>query len=74
MEPPPVNKSWSKNETLSEWIQKHTFGTWKMVDLDNWLVGNPLVIPRHDVKKRSIIWDQEDVLTKERPLEEEDPK
>jgi len=25
-----------------------------MVDLDNWLVGNPLVIPKYDVKKHSI--------------------
>ena len=33
-----------------EWIAKHTFGVWKMVDLDNWLVGNPLVIPRFEVK------------------------
>jgi len=37
-----------------EWVQKHTFGTWKMVDLDNWLVGNPLVIPKFEVKQRSV--------------------
>jgi hypothetical protein len=37
-----------------EWVQKHTFGVWKMVDLDNWLVGNPLVIPKFDVKKHSV--------------------
>jgi len=63
MDPPPQNKSFTKNETLAEWIQKHTFGTWKLVDLDNWLVGNPLVIPKHDIKKRSIIWDQEEVFS-----------
>jgi hypothetical protein len=25
-----------------------------MVDLDNWLVGNPLVIPKFDPKKQSL--------------------
>lgn len=25
-----------------------------MVDLDNWLVGNPLVIPKFDPKKKSL--------------------
>lgn len=29
-----------------EWIAKHTFGPWYLVDLDNWLAGNPLVIPK----------------------------
>ena len=38
-----------------EWIAKHQFGTWKMVDLDNWLVGNPLVIPKYDVRKRTAV-------------------
>jgi len=36
-----------------EWIGKHSFDTWKMVDLDNWLVGNPLVIPKFDVRKQT---------------------
>jgi len=26
-----------------------------MVDLDNWLVGNPLVIPKFDVRKRTAV-------------------
>lgn len=41
-----------------EWIQKHNFGVWKMVDLDNWLVGNPLVIPKFDVKQKSVSFSQ----------------
>jgi hypothetical protein len=50
MEPPPKFNKWSLSENLTEWISKHTFGVWKMVDLDNWLVGNPLVIPRFEVR------------------------
>ena len=45
---------WRGNESLTEWIQKHTFGAWKLVDLDNWLVGNPLVIPIYDPSKKAI--------------------
>ena len=41
-----------------EWMAKHTFGTWKMVDLDNWLVGNPLVIPKYDAKTESVLDSQ----------------
>lgn len=41
---------WSLSENLLEWVSKHTFGVWKMVDLDNWLVGNPLVIPRFEIR------------------------
>lgn len=26
-----------------EWLGKFEFGTWKLVDLDNWMLGNPLV-------------------------------
>jgi hypothetical protein len=36
-----------------EWVGKHQFSEWRMVDLDNWLVGNPLVIPKHDVRKQT---------------------
>lgn len=50
--PPKFNK-WSQSENLMEWIGKHSFDTWKMVDLDNWLVGNPLVIPKFDVRKQT---------------------
>ena len=45
---------WGGSENLMEWIGKHTFSTWRMVDLDNWLVGNPLVIPKYDVRKQTI--------------------
>ena len=38
-----------------EWMAKHTFGVWKMVDLDNWLVGNPLVIPKYEAKTESVL-------------------
>jgi hypothetical protein len=54
MEPPPKFTKWSGSENYMEWVQKHTFGTWKLVDLDTWLVGNPLVIPKFDPKKQSI--------------------
>ncbi|CAI2373281.1 unnamed protein product [Moneuplotes crassus] len=50
--PEKFNK-WSLSENLMEWIAKHTFGTWKMVDLDNWLVGNPLVIPKFEIRSRT---------------------
>ena len=53
MEAPNKFTKWSGSENLMEWIAKHKFGTWKLVDLDNWLVGNPLVIPRYDVRKRT---------------------
>jgi len=53
MEPPNKFTKWSGSENLMEWIAKHKFGTWRMVDLDNWLVGNPLVIPKFDVRKRT---------------------
>lgn len=53
MEPPKQFTKWSGSENLMEWIAKHQFGVWKMVDLDNWLVGNPLVIPKFDVRKQT---------------------
>lgn len=33
-------KSYSKVETYTEWIAKHDFGIWKLVDMDNWMKGN----------------------------------
>ena len=53
MKPPAKFKQWGGAETLMEWIAKHEFTTWKMVDLDNWLVGNPLVIPKFDPRKKA---------------------
>lgn len=50
MEKPPKYTKWGGSENLMEWMSKHQFGIWKMVDLDNWLVGNPLVIPKFDAK------------------------
>lgn len=50
--PEKFNK-WSLSENLTEWITKHTFGVWKLVDLDNWLVGNPLVIPKFEIRTRT---------------------
>jgi len=38
-----------------EWMAKHRFGAWKLVDMDNWLVGNPLVIPKHKVSQESVL-------------------
>ncbi|CDW84894.1 UNKNOWN [Stylonychia lemnae] len=58
MEPPIRFNKWSQSENVMEWIQKHTFATWKMVDLDNWLVGNPLVIPKFDVKQKMVTQQQ----------------
>lgn len=55
MVPPPKYEKWSGAENLTEWVGKHTFGTWRMVDLDNWLVGNPLVIPSYDIRKRTAV-------------------
>ena len=51
MEAPPKFSKWSQSENLTEWIGKHQFGEWRMVDMDNWLVGNPLVIPSYDIRK-----------------------
>ena len=33
-------KSYGKVETYTEWISKHDFGIWKMIDMDNWMKGN----------------------------------
>ena len=53
METPPKFNKFSQSENLMEWIAKHRFTTWRMVDMDNWLVGNPLVIPTYDVRKQT---------------------
>lgn len=53
MQPPAKFKEWSGAESLLEWLAKHTFTTWKLVDLDNWLVGNPLVIPKYDIRMQT---------------------
>lgn len=53
MECPPKFNKFSQSENLMEWVAKHQFTTWKLVDMDNWLVGNPLVIPKYDVRKQT---------------------
>ena len=53
MDCPPKFRKFGASENLMEWIAKHSFTTWRMVDMDNWLVGNPLVIPKYDVRKRT---------------------
>ena len=53
MEPAPQYKKWSGSENLTEWLGKHRFTEWRLVDLDNWLVGNPLVIPQYDIRKQT---------------------
>lgn len=57
MDPPARFNKWSQSENYMEWLQKHTFGKWRMVDLDNWLVGNPLVIPKFDAKKQAVNYE-----------------
>jgi hypothetical protein len=37
-------RSFSKTETYLEWVSKHLFGQWKLVDVDNWMKGNPFFI------------------------------
>ena len=58
MEKPPKFTKWGGSENLMEWMSKHTFGMWKLVDLDNWLVGNPLVIPKYAAKQESVLDSQ----------------
>lgn len=55
MEKPPHFTKYSGSENLMEWMAKHHFGVWKLVDLDNWLVGNPLVIPKFQSKPESVL-------------------
>ena len=30
-------------ENYMEWLGKFTFGMWRIVDFDNWMLGNPLI-------------------------------
>ena len=55
MEKPLKFEKYGGSENLMEWMSKHRFGVWKMVDLDNWLVGNPLVIPKFEAKQTSVL-------------------
>lgn len=41
MIPPPPFKSFAQVETYTEWVAKHKFGIWRMIDMDNWMKGNP---------------------------------
>jgi len=41
--PPKFNSSY-KLENYMEWIGKFKFTNWRMVDMDNWLLGNPLIL------------------------------
>lgn len=34
-----------------EWLGKFKFGVWKMADMDNWNLGNPLIIKDSDRSK-----------------------
>jgi hypothetical protein len=54
MLPPPNFKSFANVETYTEWIAKHKFGIWKMIDMDNWMKGNPYFLENQD-KKRDIL-------------------
>jgi len=44
MKAPPKFTSSYKLENYMEWLGKFKFGVWKMVDMDNWMLGNPLLI------------------------------
>ena len=41
-------KSYSKLETYTEWIAKHDFGVWKLIDIDNWMKGNNYFIEKSE--------------------------
>ncbi len=49
MVPPPTFKSFSETETYNEWIAKHKFGIWKIIDLDNWMKGNPYFLSNNKI-------------------------
>ena len=51
MVPPADFKSFYKLENYMEWLGKFQFGVWKMVDLDNWMQGNPLFLNPTDRQK-----------------------
>ena len=57
LEKPDKYTKWGGVESVTEWMSKHKFGVWKLVDLDNWLVGNPLVIPKFDPRIETIYDD-----------------
>eukprot|EP01016_Furgasonia_blochmanni_P052771 TRINITY_DN8453_c0_g1_i5.p1 TRINITY_DN8453_c0_g1~~TRINITY_DN8453_c0_g1_i5.p1 ORF type:complete len:327 (-),score=54.60 TRINITY_DN8453_c0_g1_i5:287-1267(-) len=44
MKPPPKFRNENKLENFMEWLGKFKFGAWKMADLDDFMLGNPLVV------------------------------
>lgn len=50
MYPPETFKSFYKSENYMEWLVKFKLGKWQMVDLDNWMLGNPLILNQKDRK------------------------
>ncbi|KAL4504165.1 hypothetical protein ABPG72_021003 [Tetrahymena utriculariae] len=48
---PPQFKSDYKLENYMEWLGKFNFGVWRMADLDNWNLGNPLIVKDSDRDK-----------------------
>jgi hypothetical protein len=42
MTPPPKWKLKNKPENFSEWLSKYSFDKWRIVDIDNFMFGNPL--------------------------------
>jgi len=51
MKVPPKFKSEYKLENYMEWLGKFNFGVWKLADLDNWNLGNPLITKDSDREK-----------------------
>lgn len=45
--PAPFLKSKTKLENLQEWLMKYQLGKWKLVDSDNFMLGNPLFLETH---------------------------
>ena len=43
MIPPKIFKSGYKLEGYMEWLMKWRFGCWRLVDIDNAMLGNPLL-------------------------------
>ena len=44
MRKPPKFKSEYRLENYMEWLGKWQFTNWKIVDIDNWMLGNPLIV------------------------------
>ncbi len=44
MKIPKEFKSYYKMENYMEWLAKFKLGQWKIVDIDNYMQGNPLII------------------------------